>query len=224
MEIGVLTYIEKHKKTYDTLCLLKAKGYHNVKIFAKPYHYHKNFSPLIEHRPELNIDIPDIAKLAESFGYELHIADYSEIRLERSIPILLCGAGIMPDEFVKNHRIINAHPGYIPNCRGLDAFKWAILEKQPIGVTTHFLGENIDAGEILERRVIEIKQNDTFHCLAQRVYDNEIDMLVSSLKIMDCEHEFIYPGNYKLHKRMPHEMERVLLEKFEEIKDDLCSV
>lgn len=30
--------------------------------------------------------------------------------------------------------IINAHPDYIPNCRGLDALKWAIYEDEPISM------------------------------------------------------------------------------------------
>ena len=28
--VAVLTYNQKHRKTYDTLCLLKANGYQNV--------------------------------------------------------------------------------------------------------------------------------------------------------------------------------------------------
>ena len=32
MRIGILTYDVKHRKTYDTLCLLKAKGYDNVNV------------------------------------------------------------------------------------------------------------------------------------------------------------------------------------------------
>lgn len=75
----------------------------------------------------------------------------------------------MPKEFVGSYTIINSHPGYIPNCRGLDAFKWAIAENQPIGVTTHLLGKDIDAGKIIERRIIDIYQTDTFHAVAESI-------------------------------------------------------
>ena len=53
--IAVLTYNQKHRKTYDTLCLLKAKGYSNVRVFGQPMTYRKKRYPLIEHRPEQNM-------------------------------------------------------------------------------------------------------------------------------------------------------------------------
>ena len=41
--IGVLTYNVPHKKTYDVLCLLKASGYENVKVYAMPMKYKKKY-------------------------------------------------------------------------------------------------------------------------------------------------------------------------------------
>lgn len=74
------------------------------------------------------------------------------------------------------------HPGYISLARGLDALKWEIYEDLPIGVTTHFIGDEVDAGEIIERKEILVYKNDTFHALARRVYETEVAMLVSSLR------------------------------------------
>lgn len=52
-KINILTYdITFHKKTYDTINLLKASGYNNVEVFAIPHHYVKKHKPLILHRPE----------------------------------------------------------------------------------------------------------------------------------------------------------------------------
>ena len=77
-----------------------------------------------------------------------------------------CGSA--DEEFISRYRIINSHPGYIPLARGLDSFKWALYYHLPIGVTTHFLGEYVDAGEVIERREIPINDTDTFHSLALR--------------------------------------------------------
>ena len=60
MLIGVLTYNIPHRKTYDTLCLLKARGYKDVIVFAMPLHYKKQFKPLYEHRPQLINQISSI--------------------------------------------------------------------------------------------------------------------------------------------------------------------
>ena len=129
----------------------------------------------------MNYDIPDICTLCKNLGYEYQTGQLEEFHIENDRVVLIAGAGIIPDEFVKSHTVLNAHPGYVPNCRGLDALKWAIIEKQPIGVTTHIIGDYVDAGEVIERRNIEVNAYDTFHALSQRVYENEVSMLVEAI-------------------------------------------
>lgn len=221
-KIGVLTYNIRHRKTYDTLCLLKAKGYTDVTVFAQPLHYKKTFHPLIEHRPILNMEIPEPKILCNNFQYTYIEQDIEKLQVPPAMTLLVCGAGIIPDEIVKQNIIINAHPGYIPEARGLDALKWAIYEKKKIGVTSHIIGKYVDAGEIIERREVRIFKYDTFHSLAQRVYETEIDMLVEAIGKLEEPHNFIEPGENVLHKRMPHEKEIELLEKFEEYKKLYC--
>lgn len=58
-DVAVLTYNQKHRKTYDTLCLLKAKGYQKVTVYAQPMTYRKKRFPLINHRPDQIMAIPD---------------------------------------------------------------------------------------------------------------------------------------------------------------------
>jgi len=122
-------------------------------------------------------------------------------------------------KFVKSHQIINAHPGYIPLARGLDAYKWSIYYDFPIGVTTHFLGDYIDAGEIIEQRKLKIGKYDTFHAVAKRVYEYEIDMLVGAIKLVDRQHEFVIPKSNDVFRRMPNNLEETLLEVFENYKE-----
>lgn len=218
-KIAVLTYPVKHRKTFDVLCLLKANGYIDVKVYAVPLHYQKKKFPLIAHRPELSYEIPDICELCNNFGYDYQEGKLDDFCIEADRLVLIAGAGIIPDDFVNSHKIINAHPGYIPNCRGLDALKWAIVEQQPVGVTTHLIGKYVDAGYIIERRKICIKPTDTFHAVAQRVYENEVSMLVEAIEKLNAkEMEFIPPGDYPLHKRMPENVEIELFEAFETYK------
>lgn len=218
-KIAVLTYPIKHRKTYDVLSLLKANGYTDVKVYAIPFHYEKKRFPLIRHRPEMNFQIPDISEMCINFGYQYELGKLETFHIEHERLVLVAGAGILPDGFIQEHTVINAHPGYIPNCRGLDAFKWAIAEKQPIGVTTHLIGEYVDAGEIVERRLIDIYKTDTFHALAERVYENEVSMLIEAIeKCEDVHLDMIYPGDFEVHKRMPENMEKNLMDMFESYK------
>lgn len=213
-KIGVLTYNQKHRKTYDTLCLLKVRGYENVTVFAQAMTYVKKSYPLVSHRPELIMDIPNPKELCHHLGYEYREGNFEDAIKEDDAIYLLCGAGLLPESFVKSHRIINSHPGYSPYARGLDAYKWSIYYGLPLGVTTHYLGEHIDAGEVIERRQIFIKQYDTFHLVAQRIYENEVDMLVNAIQKADDEHEYIIPDN-EVFKRMDKEKEKTLFDKFE---------
>lgn len=219
MQIGVLTYNVPHRKTYDTLCLLRAKGYNDVIVYAIPMHYQKSFKPYIYHRPEIVWQV-DPASLCENIGYKYVLINrYEEINDKDSI-FLVCGAGILPEEFIKNNVVINSHPGYIPNCRGLDALKWAVYEKQPIGVTSHLIGDEVDAGEVLIREEIPVYTTDSFHAVAQRVYEHEILALVNAIELLS-EHtstQYISGGQFVLHKRMPMEIDRRLFSYFDEYK------
>jgi len=217
--IVVLTYNVPHIKTYDVLCRLKICGYNNVQVFAKPFHYVKKFQPIYAHRPEGNGIITK--QICEQFGYEY--SEYSEEfpKIDDGTKILVCGAGIIPQEIVKRNIIINSHPGYIPNVRGLDALKWAIIENEPIGVTTHVIGDEIDAGLIIERREIDIDKSDTFHLLARRVYETEVAMLVDAIVKVDTATTYMSGEGYIIHKRMPHDIEQHLLEKFEKRKNSV---
>lgn len=216
--IAVLTYNQKHRKTYDTLCLLKAKGYQNVKVYAQSMTYTKKRFPLINHRPEQMMSIPIPKELCSNFGYEYIEGNFNETITDEDMLYLLCGAGLLENTFVKSHRIINSHPGYIPLARGLDAYKWSIYYDIPLGVTTHFLGDYVDAGEIIEQREIEIGMYDTFHSVAQRIYENEIDMLVGAVELVDKEHRFAIPKSNDVFRRMPCELEKKLFEAFEQYK------
>ena len=215
--IGVFCYNVPHRKTYDVLCLLKAKGYQEVRVYASPLHYEKKFQPIYSHRPAVPECVPEPRTICVNFGYKYTEGMIDDFNISTDEILLICGASIIPEKIVKEHTIINAHPGYIPYCRGLDAYKWAIYEGKPIGVTTHLLGKYVDAGEVIERRIIPVYFNDTFHSVAQRVYENEVSMLVEAIEKIDEKHEMILPENYPIHKRMPHTYETRLLERFDKI-------
>lgn len=217
--IAVLTYNQKHRKTYDTICLLKARGYQKVKIYAQPMAYTKKYFPLINHRPEQIMFIPNPEELCDNLGYEYVEGNFNEIVADKNTLYLLCGAGILENDFVRSHRIINSHPGYIPLARGLDAYKWSIYYDIPLGVTTHFLGDYVDAGEVIEQREIKVERYDTFHSVAQKIYENEIDMLVGAIELADEKCGFVIPESKDVFKRMPHEIEKELFEAFENYRD-----
>ena len=195
--IGVLTYDYPHMKTYDILCMLKAFGYHDVFLILQPWEDRKRFVPLYEHRPE-NTLIDSAVFLsdmvARNFGYG--VFEPIEGKYPECEMYLIAGAGMLGEPFSTNEKTINVHPGYLPNVRGLDALKWAIYEGQPIGVTTHIIDKDPDAGKIIHREYVPIYPNDTFHALAQRQYESEIRMLIESIDLFE-HNSYLSPELYK---------------------------
>lgn len=49
---------------------------------------------------------------------------------------------------------LNAHPGILPEYRGVDVFRWAVLagDWDKIGVTVHWVDRGVDTGPIIARR------------------------------------------------------------------------
>lgn len=72
--------------------------------------------------------------------------------------------------------VLNLHPGYLPHTRGWHTPSWAILEQTPFGATLHVMSEEIDAGDIVAQRRLEIDPGDTAHSLYQRVWETELEV------------------------------------------------
>ena len=177
--IGILTYSGPHKKTQDLCYRLKAL-YPNDEFLLIPMPWvDREHDPVLKHRPDNAIPIT-----AKQLGKILDISvtnemDFTEIDFDLEM-ILIGGANILKGDLEKNI-VINAHPGYLPNYRGLDAYKWAVSEGGPIGVTTYRIDNRVDCGVLLDRQIIEY---ENFYKTARKVYDLEIDMLVESIKLI----------------------------------------
>lgn len=220
--IGIITYDFPHRKTQDLIARLIFSGYTNLIIFATPYVERKNFRPLFIHRPSgaVNISVHDLCTRMNIKYVQANVAELNEyFRKYKLDHILIAGAGILPEETVKNHRIINSHPGYLPNVKGLDAFKWAIYNNQPIGVTSHYVSDKTDEGILIERKIVPVYFEDTFHSVAYRQYETEIEMLVNAIEIIKTKdvHEQLADENYQPARRMPHHIELKMMEEFQRL-------
>jgi phosphoribosylglycinamide formyltransferase-1 len=189
-----------------------------------PWIERKNFQPIFKHRPSncVKINIKELSDRLKLSYSKVEINDLNRFFSEKAFRhILIAGAGLLPKEVAMNHKIINSHPGYLPNVKGLDAFKWAIYQGQPIGVTTHYISDKVDEGVLIERRIIPIYFEDSFHSVAYRIYETEIEMLVNSIKLIDnnqLKYESLADNRYIPNKRMPHNLELIMISRFEEIR------
>lgn len=67
------------------------------------------------------------------------------------------------------NRIINFHPAYLPNYRGISPIFWSLLNKEKYaGYTIHYIDKDIDSGAILFQKKIKIIKSDTEDSLYMR--------------------------------------------------------
>lgn len=223
-QIAIITYDAPHRKTQDLLSRLKMYGYHDITLIATPWIQRKVFQPIYSHRPSNSVPLPleNIAFNLEISLVKLNIEEINGYLEKHPFEfILIGGAGLLPNDLVETHRIINAHPGFLPEVRGLDALKWAIYEGKPIGVTTHYVDAKADEGLSIERRRLIPKPDDTFHTFAYRLYETEIEMMVNALTLVARQKEEgldLSIGDAIAHRRMPPEIEEHLLSSFESLK------
>jgi len=100
----------------------------------------------------------------------------------------------------------------------LDALKWAIYLDKKIGVTLHIIDENADGGYRIKEEIIPLYPSDTFHSIAYRQYECEINLLSESPELIrDIKYKDDLPrinlDNTKPNSRMGINVEMTLYDK-----------
>ncbi len=225
MKIIILTYDGPHTKTTDLANSLWRSGDYDMTLLPVKWIERSPHNPYLQHRPAHNNGRTPL-ELKEFPGCKILTCDnYKDVRdrlnrLKYDV-ILIGGARILPPDLINQHKIINSHPGWLPNVRGLDALKWAIWDDQPIGVTTHYVGEEADTGILIDRQETALYPDTTFQSLARLHYNLEIDMLVKAVedvktlgKTEELGKQYIYRGEFPsssgLHRRMPQAKEKLI--------------
>ena len=219
--INVITYDFPHRKTQDLLFRLLAKNYKNIAVFSTPWVERKNFVPFIPHRPfefhkNATINIyPE--ELSRKLGF-----DYFKLNSLDDLPpikdddyVLIGGAGIIKKSLTDSKKIINSHPAFLPHVRGLDSLKWAILNDKPLGVTSHIISEEADQGWLIKRDLVPLFKWDTFHSVALRQYEMEIDFLASAVDdIESATMESLKFDDVEVNRRMPNKLQKEMINYF----------
>jgi phosphoribosylglycinamide formyltransferase-1 len=220
MRLGLITYEANHLKTEQVAMGLQLRGYTDLTFFSLPFVQRPGREIFFAHRP-------DMAQGAHTREIAIALdAPYFAVSTPDAIPadgadlFLILGAGLLPPEFVRvtRGRVLNAHPGIIPLVRGLDAFKWAIVDGMPIGNSLHYIDEEADAGEVLGIVRTPLFSSDTLETFARRHYEIEIQMMIGFegyLKQPSPLNETARPPRM----RMPADIQAVLRKRFDTYKE-----
>ncbi|HEX67658.1 MAG TPA: methionyl-tRNA formyltransferase [bacterium] len=95
---------------------------------------------------------------------------------------------ILPPELLKlpPKGCINLHPSLLPELRGPGAINWAIiLGKEKTGVTTIFMDEGVDTGDIILQEEVEISPEDNSLTLSEKLAQRGAELLLKTLKLLE---------------------------------------
>ena len=81
-------------------------------------------------------------------------------------------------------RILNIHPSLLPDYKGLDTHKRAILAGELYaGCSVHMVTEELDAGPVIAQAKVRIRERETPDMLAERVLKEEHKLYPEALDI-----------------------------------------
>lgn len=202
MKLALITYDTFHLKTEQVALGLAMKNRYDLAFFGLPFVQRASREILFAHRPDMATGAHSRA-VAHALGAPFTpCASPDDIPADAADVFLIVGAGLLPASFVSatRGRVLNSHPGIIPLVRGLDAFKWAVLDGMPIGNSIHYIDEEADAGEVIAVRPTPVFESDTLEQFARRHYELEIDMMI------DFEHLLAVGGGVAEHEERPARM------------------
>jgi len=228
MKIGVFAYNFKHKKTQETLLNLFLHGYESSCIFAADPVKLKFYQSEIRITPkDLNYMHP--REIAKKLGIPYYVIKHNNSECKDLIKKhnldlgIVAGARILKEDIIKKFKIgvLNMHPALLPQNRGLDNIKWAILNDFKQGASCHLISKEIDKGWLIVKEEIDVYEDDTLLDIFLRIQNKEQDLMIESLKILGGggrDFEELEGGNY--FKAVPPNLEKNLFKKFEEYKKD----
>ncbi|MEG0292452.1 MAG: phosphoribosylglycinamide formyltransferase [Anaerovoracaceae bacterium] len=147
-------------------------------------------------------DIPTKIITAHDYadGRDRNRAYVEAIEMEPTDLIVLAGfLSIIPKPAVKLHegRIINIHPSLLPKyggkgCYGIKVHEQVLEAGETMtGATVHYVSTEIDAGEIILQKKVEVRPEDTPQILQQRVMEIEHEILPKAIEMIQKERGFI---------------------------------
>jgi len=134
-----------------------------------------------------NTDVTDVTRvpsILQKYGDEVlywnRRLDYDVLR-KRKIDFVVSDRprSLIRDDVLANYekRIINLHPSFLPWGKGYYPNYFSIKNREPFGVTIHYIDAGIDTGDIICQTRLFLTQDDTL----RTTYDRCREALVSLL-------------------------------------------
>ena len=118
------------------------------------------------------------------------------VKKEAELPMLIRGLapelGVavaygqpLPKEILKAPRygFINVHGSLLPKYRGAAPIQWTVLNgEETAGVSTMFLSEEMDAGDVIDSRATPVREGETYGELYDRLKELGAELLLDTVR------------------------------------------
>jgi methionyl-tRNA formyltransferase len=160
---------------------------------------HLNYSPVKQRALELGLRVLQPENLTEvSFITEL----------KRTAPdiMVVVAYRILPPEVFKipGKGAFNLHASLLPKYRGAAPINWAIINgENETGVTTFFLEEKVDTGNIILQARCPIDENETAGELYAKLMEIGADVVLHTVRLIEQGKAVTHPQDDRISSRAP---------------------
>ena len=141
------------------------------------------FSPVKEYAIKVNIPVLQ----PENLKNENFISSLKEINAD---VFVIVAFRILPKEVftLPNKGTFNLHGSLLPKYRGAAPIQWALINgEKETGLTTFFLKEKVDTGNIILQEKLEIKDEDNFGTLHDKMSRIGADLILKTLELIELD-------------------------------------
>lgn len=94
------------------------------------------------------------------------------------------------------YRCINVHGSLLPKYRGAAPIQWSVLNGDPVaGVTTMYMAQGLDTGDMIERAEVAVGENETASELYDRLSLTGAELLIHTLEAVKAGTAGALPQN-----------------------------
>ena len=137
-------------------------------------------SPVKQYAIEKNLNIFQPEKIRKNEEFLKQIKD-----LKPDVIVVVAYGKILPKELLEipKYGCINVHGSLLPKYRGAAPIQWSVLNGDSVtGITTMYMDEGMDTGDIILKEEVEIGENETTGELWTRLSRIGAKLLVETLK------------------------------------------
>lgn len=141
-------------------------------VFTHPFDMDKHekvwYKSVTEQCNKLKIPVEEKTSVTDNDSYKIN-------ELKPDLILSIGWRRLLPSSIFKIPKFgtVNLHDSLIPNYRGFAPINWAIINgEKEVGITTHFIDEGIDTGNIILQKKLSISFTDT----AFDVFNNLLEL------------------------------------------------